>query len=239
VSATPPSDLAGFEFEDILRVEVDALGVQVAPLTHMPLATGWQDGITDIGEVRLNTGDYVSVELGPLRIGDTTWYRVLPAENAELHASTVWWDTKFDGPDDVEPGWIAAAIGDDAFVTLQQSTEPESFLDGLPLLASGAGDYESGPIEGSDLYVIEWAYVADDGQPAQCGFTVSMAAGDSAAEVVILDLGRTGVGAYHDGAAEIGAGNRTPVVGDDFSPLLLRISSGCSWTVRLQGVPHD
>jgi hypothetical protein len=205
----------------------------------MPLATGWQDGVTDIGEVRLRAGDYVSVELGPLRIGDTTWYRVLPAENAQLNTSTVWWDTKLDGPNGIEPGWITAAAGDEAFLTLYESTEPGSFLDGLPILASGAGAYESGLFEGSDLYLIEWAYAAGDGAPAQCGFTASMAATDSNAEVVILDLGRTGVGAYHSGAAEIGAGVGTPVVGDSFSPLLLRISSGCSWTVRLQGVPRD
>jgi hypothetical protein len=130
-------------------------------------------------------------------------------------------------------------VGDEALVTLHESTEREPFLDGLPMLASGAGAYESGLFDGFDLYLIEWAYAADDGQPAQCGFTVSMAATDSNAEVVILDLGRTGVGAFHSGAAEIGAGVGAPVVGDSFSPLLLHISSGCSWTIKLQGVPHQ
>jgi hypothetical protein len=239
--STAPSAQAGgpaFEFEDILRVDVETLPVRVAPLPSMPLATGWRDGVTDIGEVRLREGDYVSVELGPLRIGDTTWYRVLPAENAQLHASTVIWDTSFDGPTSAEAGWIAAAIGPEANVSLHESTDPQSSLEGLPLLMSGTGDVESGPIEGSDRYFIDWAYASTDGQPAPCTFYVALVTEDRSASVVILDLGHTSVGAYHDGAAEFGPGDGQPVVGDEFVPLVVHVASGCAWSLSVQPVSN-
>lgn len=219
-------------------MDVDTLPVRVAPLPSMPLATGWQDGVTDIGEVRLHEGDYVSVDLGPLRIGDTTWYRVLPAENAQLHASTVVWDTSFDGPNTGEAGWIAAAIGGEANVSLHEPTDPESPLEGLPLLLSATGDHESGLIEGSDEYFIEWAYASTDGQPAPCTFYVALITEDRTASVVILDLGHMSVGAYHDGAAAFGPGDGQPVVGDGFVPLVVYVASGCTWSLSVQAVSN-
>lgn len=231
-----PSTLGAFGYEDILRVEVDGLAVRIAPFSHMPLATGWEDGTRNIGEVRLSAGDYVSVDLGPLQIGETTWYRVWPAENAQLHYSTLWWDTKNDGANPVEPGWVAAAVGDDAYLSLHAHTAREPWLDGLPLLLSGTGDYESDAFEGFDLYSIDWAYVIDE-QLAPCDLTASIANIDGSESMVVVDSST--IGAYQEGADGIGAGDRAPVVGTDFVSLVLRISSGCEWTLRLEALPHD
>ena len=237
-ATTPASSLPQYAFQDILQIEVDRLPVRVAPLSHMPLATGWRDGTTEVGDVRLDTGDFVSVDIGPLRIGDTTWYRVRPAENGQLDVSSIVWDTKFDGPNGVEPGWIAAAVGDEVRVSLYEEAAHEPFLEGLPLLASATGDLDTDTFEGYDKYLIEWAYASVDEQPDQCGFFVALVTPDRSASLVLLDQGYSGVGAFHEGIAEIGAGDGVPVVGEDLVPLFLVVASGCTWSIRVEGVPH-
>jgi hypothetical protein len=237
-ATAPTASLPVYGFQDILQIEVDRLPVRVAPLSHMPLATGWRDGTTEIGDVRLDTGDFVSVDLGPLHVGDTTWYRVRPAENAQLDVSSVVWDTKFDGPNGVEAGWIAAAEGDEERVSLFQEAVHEPFLDGLPLLVSATGDLETETFEGYDRYLIEWAYASVDEQPEHCGFYVALVTPDRTASFVILDQGYSGVGAFHEGVAEIGGGDGVPVVGEDFVPVFLLTASECTWSIRLEGVPH-
>jgi hypothetical protein len=237
-ASAPSAVLPQYRFEDILQIEVDRLPVHVAPLSRMPLATAWLDGSTEVGDVRLDAGAFVSVDLGPLQIGDTTWYRVRPAENGQLDVSSVVWDTKFDGPNGIEPGWIAAAVGDEERVSLFEEAVHDSFLEGLPLLASAVGDLETDTFEGYDKYLIEWAYATVDEQPAQCGFYVALLNTDRSASLVVLDQGRAGVGAFHEGIAEIGSGDGVPVVGEVFAPLFLLVASGCAWSIRLDGEPH-
>ena len=52
-------------------------------------------------------------------------------ENAELHSSTILWDTKNDGLNPIEPGWIAASVGADEYVSPFRASEPQDYL---PLL---------------------------------------------------------------------------------------------------------
>lgn len=224
----------GFGFQDILRIEVNGLAVRSGPFTSVPLATGYRDG-TSIGEVRLNAGDHVSVDLGPLVIGDTKWYRVWPAEGGRLHFSTIAWDTKNDGWNPVEPGWIAAAIGTNSHVSSATDTVQEPWLDGLPMLVSGTGSFESASFEGFDYYSVDWAYTID-GQLAPCDFNVEMVADDGSSLSVVSS---STIGAFEAGIAPVGRADRTPVVGSEFGPLTLRIVSGCEWTVRVEALPHD
>ncbi len=67
----------------------------------------------------------MSVHLGPLPIGDTVWYLVWPATNARLHYNTgPGWDSNGDGPNGgVDPGWVAASVGDDAYMDLYRRAE--------------------------------------------------------------------------------------------------------------------
>ena len=138
---------------------MNGLAVRAAPITSSALAIGYRLGGERIGPVRLDEGAYVSVDLGPLVIGDTTWYRVWPAENAELHFSTILWDTKNDGPNPIEPGWIAASVGDDEYVSPFRASQPQDYL---PLLVSGIGNYQSELIANFDLFLLSWAYVIDE-----------------------------------------------------------------------------
>jgi hypothetical protein len=236
--------LEGFAWNDILRVEVNALAVRVGPYTDLPLATAYTwDGATltfqAIGEVTLNAGDFVSVDLGPIQIGDTTWYRVWPAEGGQLHYSTVNWDTKNNGGNPVEPGWVAASVGPDIYMTLHQAFEHDPFATGgLPptLLVSGIGDYVSGPIEAHDLFVLSYVYVIDD-QLAPCDFTVTVEPVAGGEGVVVVS--KSTIGAFEEGGEGLGTGDRTPVVGEAFEPFHVRVSSGCEWSLRLEAAGHD
>ena len=228
--------LNGFGLNDILRVDVNRLAVRVAPYTDMPLATGWTLDGTSTGDVRLNIGDFVSVDLGPVKIGDTTWYRVWPAEGGQLMYSTVWWDTKDNGANPVEPGWIAAAVGPDVYLTLHEAFHAEPWLSSLPLLASGTGDYDSGPLEGFDLFQLRWIYLIDD-QIAPCDFRVALEPVAGGEEVVAVETST--LGAFEEGSVGLGNGDRTPVVGEGFEPFKLRVATGCEWSLLLEPQAHD
>jgi hypothetical protein len=232
-SATPQA--LGFDYTDILRIEVDNLAVRTAPFTSSPLATAWRNGEM-IGEARLGAGDYVSVELGPLQIGDTTWYRVWPAENAELNFSTIDWDTKGDGPNPVEPGWMATDVGDETYVSLFRPADVTPTVEGLPLLLSGTGNVESEPFEGFDLYLLDWAYVID-GQDAPCDFAVELTSADDGDSVDVV--ASSTIGAFEEGANPIGAGDRNPIIGEEIAPLVLKVRSDCEWSLRFDARPHD
>jgi len=212
---------------------VNGLAVRAAPFTSSALAVGYRLNGREIGPVRLDEGAYVSVDLGPLVIGDTTWYRVRPAEDAELHHSAVNWDTKNDGPNPVEPGWIAVSVGDDQYVSLFRASEPQDYL---PLLVSGIGNYESEQIANFDLFLIQWAYAIDE-QFAPCDFEVTMATEDGNDSLVVVDSST--IGAFEEGANPIGAGDGNPIVGDSGDPLVLQVRSGCEWTLRLEAQAHD
>lgn len=240
--STEPSasaETAGFAFNDILQVEVNGLAVRTAPYEHMPLATGWTTvagALVELGDVRLTAGDFVSVDLGPLHIGDTTWYRVWPAEDAQLHYSTVSWDTKNNGANPVEPGWVAAAVGADVYLTLHDPFEPEPWLSGLPLLVAGTGRYVSEPLENHDLFVLEWVYLIDD-QLAPCDLTMTLEPASGGPGVAVVD--HSTIGAYEEGRQILGTANRVPIVGETFDPFRLRVESGCEWALRLEPLPHD
>lgn len=199
------------------------------------MATAYRDG-REIGEARLNAGDYVSVDLGPLQIGDTTWYRVFPSDEGVLHVSAIAWDTKGDGFNPIEPGWIATVVGDAEYVSPFAPATEDGVVEGLPLLISGSGDYESPQFEGFDLYLLSWAFTIDD-QDAPCDFEVELALADGGESVTVAESSL--IGAFEEGVSPIGSGDRNPIVGNDFEPLVLEVQSDCEWSVRLEAQPHD
>jgi hypothetical protein len=225
---TPIGDvLEGFGWNDILSVEVNDLAVRRAPYTSMPLATGHTLDGASIGEVRLDAGDYVSVDLGPVQIGDTTWYRVWPAEGGQLHYSTVSWDTQNNGA--IGPGWVAASVGPNIYLALHQAFESDPGATGLPhtLMVSGTGDYLSAPQDGFDYFGLYWVYLIDD-QGAPCDFVVTVGpVGDGQGVVAVS---KSLEGAFEEGQTTV---NR------DFAPYQLAVASGCEWSLRLEQFGHD
>ena len=170
------------------------------PKPQSPLAQGIKrvthdtapDTLTSAGDVRLEAGDYVSVDLGPLAIGDVVWYRVWPAEDAQLHYSTLWWDTNGDDPvGGVNPGWVASSVGEDQYLTLYRPTDPSEYeawsAEGpMTLMASGTGNYVSEPYVQHDLFDFEWAAAVDD-QSAPCSFSVTLLPENGAEPVIAIE----------------------------------------------------
>jgi hypothetical protein len=223
--------LEGYGLFDLLQAEVDALAVRVAPDIQAPLATGYRlfDG-TSIGDVRLNTGDYVTVDLGPLQIGEITWYRVWPAEGGRPGYSTILWDTQNNGANPVEPGWVAASVGADEFLSLYHEApafDPEAAGLPAPLGISGVGDYLSEPQDGFDLFALWWAYAIDE-QAAPCDLTVTLVPVGGGTELVAVDGSLTG--AFDEGQEHL---NPEP------EPYQLAVASGCEWTLHLEALGHD
>lgn len=170
------------------------------------------------------------MELGPIQIGDTTWYRVWPAEGGELNYSTVWWDTQDNGANPVEPGWVAAAVGSDVYLTLHEAFDPDPAATGLPptLLVSGIGDYVSPSQDGFDLFGLAWAYLIDE-QLAPCDFTVSLEPVGGGEGVVAVDSST--IGAFEEGFASVER--------EGFEPYKVIVSSDCEWSLRLEPFGHD
>jgi hypothetical protein len=221
--------LEGFGYTDVLQVDVDGLAVRTAPDVNAPLATGHRVDGTSIGDVRLNRGNVVRVDLGPFQIGETTWYRVWPAE-APSGLTTISWDTNGTVPNPVEPGWVAASVGTAEYLSLHEAADLDPDTTGglpLPLLISGIGDYLSEPQDGFDLYLLFWALAIDD-QAAPCDFTVTLvpgggSGGDTAVDVSLVE-------AFEEGQVQV---NRSP------EPYQLAVSSGCEWSLVLEALGHD
>jgi hypothetical protein len=231
----------GFQYSDILRVEVNGLAVRVAPELGSALVQGIGLSGEPLGDVRLDAGDFVSVHLGPLPIGDTVWYQVWPAEDARLNYSTVGWDPGL--PADiggVGPGWVTASVGEDQNLALYRRPEPseyESWSPGGPqmLMVSGTGDYESEPQAGTDLYAFDWAVALGD-DLAPCAFSVTLQPEDGGEPVVAVETSTTGF--------TVGPGSGVvtpwgPTAGGSWTLFTVSIASGCTWAVLLRPLGHD
>jgi hypothetical protein len=221
---------------------VNGLAVRVSPTLSSPLA----QGIERPGDVRLDAGDYVSVELGPLPAGDVVWYLVWPAEDARLNYSTVWWDTNADDPvGGVNPGWVAASVGEDQYLSLYRSPDPseyESWPAGGPitLMMSGSGDYVSEPLVQHDLFDFDWAAAVHD-EPTPCSFSVALLPASGGESVAILE---TSVSDVEQGPVA-GEGGLVDVpwdasAGDPGDALFtVSVRSGCAWALKLAPLAHD
>lgn len=243
-SASPPVS-TGFQYADILRVEVDGLAVREAPSLTSPLAQGYravEGSVEPTGDVRLDAGYLVSVHLGPLRSGDLVWYLVWPAVDGRLHYNPgPWWDSNgdFGTVGGVDPGWVAGSVGDDQYVTLFRRPEPHE-IDQNVVMVSGTADYESGPQPRHDLWGFNWAVAATD-NASPCAFSVTLEPDEGGAEPVVA------VEASTDDVAQgpvTGPGSQIslpwgPSAGGPWDSFAVSIKSGCSWAVYLRLHGHD
>jgi hypothetical protein len=254
-SPTPESSvISGFGFSDILRVEVNDLAVRVSPSPSSPLMQRIEfvthesapNTLRSTGDVRLDAGDYVSVELGPLTIDDVVWYLVWPAVDARLHYSPSWWDANGDNPvGGAHPGWVAASVGGDQYLAQYRATDPrayESWPAGGPmtLMVSGTGNFISEPMTRHDMYDFDWAATTLDGS-APCLFTVILLPEDDAEQVVAID---TSIADAEQGPVTGLAGRINAPwnasAGHPGDPLFtVSVRSGCAWSLKLAPLPHD
>jgi hypothetical protein len=246
-----PSLHTGFDYSDILRVEVNGLAVRQAPSLTSPLAQGYRGSelITaqPTGDVRIDAGYFVRVELGPLWNGDTAWYLVWPAEDARLHNNTgTWWDSNgdFATGGGVDPGWVAASVGENLYLTLYRQPEPGEieqyrWIEQGFLMVSGTGNYESGPQARHDLFGFNWV-VAVDGHFSPCPFSISLVPEDGAEPVVVIQTSTTDV----EQGPVTGPGSQIELpwgssAGGTWDSFAVSINSGCTWAVGLWPAAHD
>jgi len=236
-----PSVSTGFQYGDILRVEVNRLAVREAPMLSSRLLQGDRVvGVPEpepLGDVRLNAGDFVSVYLGPLSIGDTVWYLVWPAEDARLGYSTVSWDT-VPPAGGSRPGWVAASVGEDQYLTLYRRSEPSEIGESF-LMVSGTGDFESGPLPRHDLWGFNWAVALND-HPSPCAFSVTLVPEEGAEPVLAVETSTTDVeqGPVTGPGSQIGM-PWGPSAGGSWDSFTVSVSSGCTWAVGLWLHGHD
>jgi hypothetical protein len=238
--ATPPSAPEAFVFGDVLAVSVEGLAVREGPSTDSPLLFGLQATAlpkpSGRDEVRLGRGDFVSVELGPLPVGDATWYLVRPAENGQVGFSSVSWQPA--GADGGSyPGWIASAVGEREHVALHQRSDPSEIVGGGEPMSSGSGDWVSEPQPRHDLFSVRWA-VAPSAGP--CGLIVQLIPEMSGAAHTVVDIVTNDIA---QGALSGAEGVIEPSWGEptanDWTTFVVSVQSTCPWTVSVQRVDHD
>lgn len=236
----------GFEYSDILRVEVNRLAVRTGPTLDSALMQGERivgvAAAEPIGDVRLDTGDFVSVQLGPLPIGDVVWYLVWPAEDARLMYSTVSWNTT-PGGDGSGPGWVAGAVGQEPYLALYRRPEVSEVEQYLPvgLNVSGTGDYVSEPQARHDMFSFDWAAAAAaDSDATPCAFSVNLHPIDGVAPIVAAKTSTSGVAqGPRSGPGSIPDTPWGPSAGGSWDSFTVRITSDCTWTIRLTPLHHD
>jgi len=240
--AASPAVHVGFQYADILRVEVNGLAVRDAPLLSSSVVAGYRwdfraGGLQEpVAEVRLGAGNTVIVELGPLPIGDTVWYQVSsvghvePSTGGEPAFDYAW----------AGASWVAASVGDDQYLTLSQRLDPHDFAlepfgpDGPRVFTiSGTGDYESGPQPRYDLFTLRWA-VALDSHPEPCAFSVSLVPENGPEAEVVVETStsdvKQGPRSGPNSIRDLPWGQSAGGPWDSFN---VSIRSGCTWTLTL------
>lgn len=231
----------GFRFDDILKIGVNSLAVRVAPtrtarLVHQYLVLGTK--ASDLGEVRLNKGDQVKVQMGPLIVGTTTWYLVWPASGGSLNDQTSnWYDAKPLAGQPV-PGWLATSVSGNAYATLARrpTTAEIAAVEDPGLVVAGTGNYVSPPLPRHDAFQLYWAATAA-GTNESCSIKVALVPDDADFDPLgVLDTTTTSVkvsGLTGDREAWPDAGSST------WSSFSLQITTTCRWAVRLIRLEHD
>jgi hypothetical protein len=231
----------GFHFDDILKIQVNKLAVRTAPtktakLVHQYLILGTT--ASDLGEVRLNTGNFVKVQLGPLQVGDITWYLVWPAANAKLDDQTTNWYDQAPMAGNPVPAWIATSVGSAKYVTLERRPTAAQIaaVEAPGLVAAGIGNYVSPPMPRHDAFLFWWA-AAINGSATSCAFNVQLVPDNADFDpLTAVDTSTTSVKA----TPVAGSPLPWPVAGSStWATFTLQITSSCRWAIRLIRLEHD
>ena len=196
---------------------------------------GFREG-QPIGDVRLNPGDYVSVLMGPLPVGDDAWYLVWPAEGGQAGIQLDQLATgKHDGG--TRPGWVMASkAGDQRFALFHRPTADEVLSWGPMLVAAGDHNYVSPPQPRHDLFSLNWATAARGGE---CPISIRLIPDGEPEPIPVVDTSTgdvaqgplTGAGAMIHAPWDMGD--------DSWSTFHVEVASGCSWTFALTLLGHD
>lgn len=242
-SGATPQLADGFHYSDILRVQVNSLAARIAPKRTAALVHGYDlsgPAPVDKGSVRLNKGDYVSVELGPLPIGDTVWYLVWPATAAALHPNGAQWYTTPPMEGSPIPAWVAASVGSDVYLSIQRRpdlTEIEAFS-AVGVVGAGFGNYTTGPQARHDGFSFQWAAAAPV-SGTSCALKIALVPEDEAvdAKVAVQTTTSTVKVGPLDGS-NLGA-PWLPAPAGSWESFSVNVTSTCTWAFRLLRLEHD
>ncbi len=230
--APTPIGNAGFRFGDVLKIQVNSLAARIAPkrsaaLVHAYDITG--PAPIDGGLVRLDKGDLVSVQLGPVPVGDTVWYLVWPMTGG------VQWYTTPPIAGSPLPAWIAASVGSSVYTKFDHA----GMDDGSgSVSAAGRGGYVSAPQPRHDVFQLWWA-AATPSSGESCSFKIALVPEDAdfdakvelqttTTTVKVSPLGATGVSAPW-----------LPAPAGSWETFTVEVTSTCNWAFRLVRLEHD
>lgn len=231
----------GFKFDDILKIQVNNLAVRIAPtrdarLVHQYLVLGTT--ASDLGEVRLNKGDQVKVQMGPLVVGTATWYLVWPAAGGSLNDQTSnWYDAKPLAGQPV-PAWVATSVSGNAYATLgrRPTTTEIAAVEDAGLVVAGTGDYVSPPQPRSDLFQLYWA-ATSTATNASCSIKGSLVPDD--ADFDPLDVLNTSTTSVKFAPLSGDRVEWTSAGSAQWSTFSLQLVTTCRWALRLVVLGHD
>lgn len=233
----------GFQLADILKVQVNSLAARIAPKRTAALVHAYDlsgPAPIDGGTVRLDKGAFVSVELGPVPVGDTVWYLVWPAAGAKLHPGGLEWYGTPPPEGAPIPAWVAASVGSDVYLKLERhSSAAEIAAFGAPgVMAAGRGSFASAPQERHDAFQLGWA-ASTTASGTNCTVKVAMVPADgdidpkvgvqtSTTTVKVGPLGGTGVSAPW-----------LPAESGSWTTFTVNVTGTCNWAFHLVRLEHD
>jgi hypothetical protein len=244
--APTPFVTEGFKYGDILKVQVNDLAARQAPKRSAALVHGYDlDGAAPIddGLVRLDKGDFVSVHLGPIRVGETVWYLVYPSDNGVFHEAEVNWYHGPPGTTAFGPAWVAASVGEQVYLTFDHhpsDLELEGFLP-IGLNAAGTGSYVSPPQARHDFNLFDWAASTTvNGTP--CSFKVSLVPSDPGVAPVSA-INTTTTTTTNVKAASLDGKTVDapwlPAPEGSWETFTVNVTGTCRWAIRLTPLHHD
>jgi hypothetical protein len=243
VPAVPPHLNPGFRYMDLLKVTVNKLAVRKQPLRSADLLHAYdifhEPSPADLGAVRLNTGDYVSMHLGPVPVGDTTWYLVWGAEAGAFHTSDWYPEPPFDGS--LSPGWVASNVAGKDYMTLDRHATMEEIDGFLPLgvNAAGFGSWESDPQPRHDGFLLDWAAAAPT-QGTACKLTIRLVPEDpAAAPFVARSTISTSTVKVSTITGKAISAPWLPAPEGSWDEFRVVVDSTCNWALRLTPLHHD
>jgi hypothetical protein len=231
---------AGFHFSDILKVQVNNLAARIAPKTSAALVHWYitlDTTSSDLGEVRLDKGAFVSVELGPVPIGNTVWYLVWPATSTQPRTEGTNWYHVAPPKGQSVPAWVAASVGDAKYMTFAKrpTTAEIEAVQTIGLNLAGRGNYRSDPMPRHDAFLLTWA--AASTSATACTFKVELVPDD-------LDFDPLVAVSTSTTTVKVAALEGVPLLWSvatksTWATFTLDVTSTCNWAVRLERLEHD
>lgn len=234
----------GFQFGDILKVQVDSLAARIAPKRTAALVHAYDisgPAPIDGGTVRLDKGDFVSVELGPVPVGDTVWYLVWPAPGSRLRPGGLEWYTTPPVEGAPGPAWMAASVGGDVYMKLDRrptTSEIEAAFGSVGVVGAGLGNHVSAPQPRHDGFELGWGAATTE-SGTDCSFKVALVPADAGvAQKVAVSTSTTTVKVAPLDNVRVST-SWLPAAAGSWETFTVNVTSTCNWAFRLIRLEHD